>query len=612
MSRRWSFRCVTLSILLLFFVRHLIVTGPRGEETEPSSSSSFTELELAQSVQLRPAGTRIPKIVHFVYGLRGPDPTLDLIHYIAIKSAHDTIKPDKIFLHYHYRPIGENFERALPLITLHQIDLVTNVFGRPVSHYAHQSDVARLQILAEHGGIYLDLDLISLQSVDHLLDHDFVMGQEGQGGSVGLCNAMIMARPNAHFLQRWYATYSSFEEKDWNFHSVVLPGKLAPYFKSEITVLDHTSYFWPLWDGPGLRTLYLEKSYDFSQNLGTHIWESAANHHLMKDINERVIMSIDTSLYCKIRPFLLDGKPDPRPDACRIIQNSEREDKLVGYWSLGLPTDKKEWINPMPATDTSGNSLNGLIRNPGHIQSKESGVHLTGNASYVFLPMPVAAKIDQMTVSWWMKTNTTKEGGAALVIQTEHGKVYVKTEKVDVGKPNANAISLGLSTVVRDSDWVWHVLDEERVPANPYSINLDRAYHHYALVVDRETLTGGPKLVLYMDGYVIASKHDWNFPEMRAGSAVHGVWLGSTESENTNYQDPWDNSSSLDCYVEHVRVWEKALGPDQVQKQIKIDTLIRDQSTVVDNGQEVQEDSQKDESLEQFKNKDADFNGWNP
>ena len=123
-------------------------------------------------------------------------------------------------------------------------------------------------------------------------------------GSVGLCNAMIMARAGSSFLQRWYATYATFDQQDWNYHSVILPGKLAPHFADEITVLNHTAFFWPLWDTNGLRTMYLEKSYDFSGNLGTHIWESAASRHLMADLTKEVIMNIDNSLYCQLLPAL--------------------------------------------------------------------------------------------------------------------------------------------------------------------------------------------------------------------------------------------------------------------------------------------------------------------
>lgn len=147
-------------------------------------------------------------------------------------------------------------------------------------------------------------------------------------GAMGLCNAMIMARPNARFLQRWYATYSTFESTDWNYHSVRLPGKLAKYFSDEVTVLEHTAFFWPLWDTVGLRTLYLEKSYNFSSNLGTHIWESPANRHLMQGVTEQTILNVDNSLYCQLRPLVLDGRPDPRPGACRILQHTEREDGL--------------------------------------------------------------------------------------------------------------------------------------------------------------------------------------------------------------------------------------------------------------------------------------------
>ena len=145
---------------------------------------------------------------------------------------------------------------------------------------------------------------------------------------MGLCNAMMMSRPNSRFVQRYYASYATFSMDQWNYHSVVLPGKLARHFQDEISILDHKAFFWPLWDTVGLRTLYLEKSYDFAANLGTHIRESPANKHLMKDVTIDTILNVDNSLYCKIRPFLLDGQPDPRARACRIVQRTERPDQL--------------------------------------------------------------------------------------------------------------------------------------------------------------------------------------------------------------------------------------------------------------------------------------------
>lgn len=193
--RRWLWRIAVVSSLSLLYIvyRHTVSTSPspsafsitsRPERLEvqletPSRSDQFKELTMAKQVKLVSAGSSIPKIVHFVYGLRDPNPTLDLIHYLSIKSAHDRIKPDKIMFHYHHKPIGDYFERALPMLTLNQVNMIETIFDKPVSHYAHKADVVRLQVLQEYGGIYLDLDVISLKSLDHLLSREFVMAQEG-------------------------------------------------------------------------------------------------------------------------------------------------------------------------------------------------------------------------------------------------------------------------------------------------------------------------------------------------------------------------------------------------------------------------------------------------
>ncbi|CEP16021.1 hypothetical protein [Parasitella parasitica] len=524
----------------------------------PSSSDAknFKELAIARETKLKTVGTAIPKIVHFVYGLRDPNPTLDLIHYTAIKAAHDVLKPQKIMFHYHYMPLGVNFERARPMLTLNQVPLVESVFDRPVSHYAHRADVVRLQVLEEYGGIYLDLDLISVKPVDHLLNREFIMAQEGVDGSVGLCNAMIMARPHSRFVQRWFATYALFDSSEWNYHSVILPGKLAPFFRDEITVLNHTAFFWPLWDSQGLRTLYLEKSYDFSANLGTHIWESAANKNLMKDINEKVVMQIDNSLYCQIRPLLLDGKPDPRPRSCRILSHTERTDKLIGHWSLKEPASihRKE-TNPLPAEDDSGNDLAGLIRNGKYI---DDSIYLSGDTSYIFLNMPTETSAKSMTVSWWMKTSSKVSGQMAMVIQTSGGRIYVSTHLLD-----NDELSFNVKTIRRNDQWEWAQIQDLKLRPSPYSV--DAEYHHYALVINDKNNTGEPPIALYMDGFVASSSVHWEFPE-NIGLVVKGIWFGSIEPLNDRYQSPWDNSVNLQAYYREIKVWEKGLDAAMIKE----------------------------------------------
>ena len=140
------------------------------------------EIVTALQAKLEPmTQTKIPKIVHFVYGMKDRNPELDLIQYLSIKSAQEVIKPEKILFHYHYLPTGEWFELIRPHLTLRQVDIPTKVFGNRVDHYAHRADVVRLEALKEFGGIYLDLDVIMMKSLDHLLDEEFAMGHEGIG-----------------------------------------------------------------------------------------------------------------------------------------------------------------------------------------------------------------------------------------------------------------------------------------------------------------------------------------------------------------------------------------------------------------------------------------------
>ncbi|KAI8338653.1 hypothetical protein BC941DRAFT_351210 [Chlamydoabsidia padenii] len=442
--------------------------------------------------------------------------------------------------HYHYMPTGPVFELARPYLTMSKVDLATTTapFGdRPVTHFAHQADLVRLAMLEQYGGIYLDLDVIVMASMDHLLDHEFIMGQEGIDGSVGLCNAVILARPHARFLQRWQQTYRTFDQSDWNYHSVVLPGKLAPAFPHEITIMNHTTFFWPLWDSPGLRTLFLEKSYTFDDNLATHIWESAANPHLMTGLEPDVIRHVDNSLYCQLRLLLSPDDEQPiRP--CRILTHSNRSDQLVGHWSLAPPSDPTLLrINPTPAQDDSGNDMHGIIRN-GYFNTPNDGVYVSGQDSYIFLSMPTQLTVSNLTIQWQMKrTDDLIKNGTVLMVQMDECKLIIK--------PNT------IETWIL-MDWTWELASSVLTINNNNNNNDDDQYHLYTLVIRHDGSLLLPDLVVYKDGYVWASQVSWQYT-----SIVRGLWFGSAEPNK--YQDPWDTTLSLAAWYKDIKVWERAL-----------------------------------------------------
>lgn len=67
---------------------------------------------------------KIPNIIHFIYGFKEQKEDFELYRYIAIKSAFDVNKPDKIYFYYYYEPKGYWWNKIKPLLTLEKIDQI--------------------------------------------------------------------------------------------------------------------------------------------------------------------------------------------------------------------------------------------------------------------------------------------------------------------------------------------------------------------------------------------------------------------------------------------------------------------------------------------------------
>ena len=207
----------------------------------------------------------IPKVIHFIFGLRedfGGKP-FSLPHYLAVKSAHDCNPDYKIKFHCEHIPSGEWWDKTRDIVELHQIKAPTEVFGNPIKHVAHQADVVRMRILKDEGGIYLDMDTITVKSFDDLLSNSCVIGIEGKKTS-GLCNAVILAEPGNRFITEWYEEYKTFSStgrnSTWGSHSIKLPlvmWKTGKY-KDCLTVLPYDSFHWPMWTPRGTEMLFKE------------------------------------------------------------------------------------------------------------------------------------------------------------------------------------------------------------------------------------------------------------------------------------------------------------------------------------------------------------------
>jgi hypothetical protein len=295
---------------------------PTGTLIDPALRSSEEAINYLLS-ELRTIGARTElgadtAFIHFVYGFKTRE-DFPFYAYMAIKSAQELNPGWPVVMCYVNEPTGPWWEKIKPTITIIQMPMFTYFLGAKFYHYAHKADVVRLLMLRELGGIYLDMDTLTVRSFRDLLAHDFGMAVQGgfEGTAAGLCNAIMWGKPNAAFLTIWIAEYASFASKGrdglWDYHSVKLPAILARYHHDKITILNHNVFFYPLWmdlerillsEGSERHLPHLQYAYAF------HLWNGATEKALRALSPESIKSS--TSAYAHFARKIL-GFPAPPP-----------------------------------------------------------------------------------------------------------------------------------------------------------------------------------------------------------------------------------------------------------------------------------------------------------
>ncbi|XP_046556829.1 uncharacterized protein LOC124266058 [Haliotis rubra] len=136
-------------------------------------------------------GSLVPKIVYYVsMGIREPT----FLHYVSFLSAKKFVEPWAIYVVSDVTLSGQwadKAEKELGVRVIYRLPpkRLNNV---TVKHRTHMSDIIRLQLLLANGGVYLDLDMVVLRSLDPLRVHDITLGLLDNGTGMG--NAFIAAK----------------------------------------------------------------------------------------------------------------------------------------------------------------------------------------------------------------------------------------------------------------------------------------------------------------------------------------------------------------------------------------------------------------------------------
>ena len=252
--------------------------------------------------------SQIQNVFHFVYIKERP---WKLHHFLSVKSAVERSGAEKVVIWCDEEPEGEYWDRTKPLVEVQRVKAPTEIFGKPITQPAHKSDVIRLQVLIEHGGIYADTDVIVVKPFTELLDNQFVMGQQGVRGAEGLCPATMMGAKDSEFGKRWLMGFKdSFGggppgSPTWCTHSVNYPLWLSQQIPDHITILDHFAFFFPLYHQPHVEAIFEEgKEYPNPTAYSHHLWESSGKKYLDEMTEEKI--KHGKSLFSRITKDLLN------------------------------------------------------------------------------------------------------------------------------------------------------------------------------------------------------------------------------------------------------------------------------------------------------------------
>ena len=165
----------------------------------------------------------VPNVVHYVwFAYKGRKSILSFLYYLGIVSTHKSIKPDRIYFHTDKPPTGYYWDL---LANIPEFEVVLRkptrkLFGKRLKTDAFDttaSNLDRLLVLKEHGGIYLDLDVIAIRSFAPILQYDVTLGTEGKNK---ICDGVIVSKPGADFLDLWIDGYVNDSQPNrWAYNS---------------------------------------------------------------------------------------------------------------------------------------------------------------------------------------------------------------------------------------------------------------------------------------------------------------------------------------------------------------------------------------------------------
>jgi len=268
--------------------------GGNNSESELPDSIKFASVANLGMLYGDDPCSSIPKIIHLLYF---GETEFYNFHHRCVHSMLQYMPTYEIRIYNAKEPVGNAFWEDIkkqPRVTIHKMDPPVFFDGFELKHFQYKADVVRLELLYEHGGVYLDLDMLITRPFDEVFSsgHSFYISEElpNGGGNGALINAFLAAKPKNEFLRLWLNEFKSgLRLGIWATHIRDSNKKLLtdhPHYmhKYRIKVLDG-KYFMALHWQDTVAFIHSETTpYEFPpESYGTHLWETILGDVMRKN-----------------------------------------------------------------------------------------------------------------------------------------------------------------------------------------------------------------------------------------------------------------------------------------------------------------------------------------
>lgn len=259
----------------------------------------FMEAQVATAAL--PAMGETPNVVHFLYFGGRP---FSYVNYLAVRAAYEVQQPDVIYMHCTQEPVDNpNWEAIRPFVKLRPLDDITHFEGKEIPWPQYKSDIARIRILLQEGGIYFDNDMVLVKKIDGLLGRSTVMSYESKTGHA-LSNAFIATPANSPFLKIWLERMASRINGVWADHSVVLSAELAHKFPNLVRTLPCATFCPFYWDD---QSVFHKPASEFNmeETYAIHLWDSLWSDNVLSQVSEEYLRSSGSAFAAIFRKYAL-------------------------------------------------------------------------------------------------------------------------------------------------------------------------------------------------------------------------------------------------------------------------------------------------------------------